>query len=174
VQMASSIGMQGFAIVFALWLQTGQGYSPLRAGLTRVAFSVGSFLVAPFAVELAHRWGRRVLAFGGFLLAVGTITVDAGARHLHGHNLWPVTPGLVIAGAGLALLVIPLVNVVLAAVPDRLDLLLERIVALVAHGLPARGAVHRRGLRRAGLLSMALPSHCVSEEEALETQAVEA
>jgi MFS family permease len=30
---------------------------------------------------------------------------------------WPVVPGLVVAGAGLALLIIPLVNVVLAAVP---------------------------------------------------------
>ncbi len=30
---------------------------------------------------------------------------------------WPIVPGLAVAGAGLALLVIPLVNVVLAAVP---------------------------------------------------------
>ena len=30
---------------------------------------------------------------------------------------WPVVPGLVVVGAGLALLVVPLVNVVLAAVP---------------------------------------------------------
>ena len=30
---------------------------------------------------------------------------------------WPIVPGLVVAGAGLALLVVPLVNVVLAAVP---------------------------------------------------------
>jgi len=30
---------------------------------------------------------------------------------------WPVVPGLVVAGMGLSLLVIPLVNVVLAAVP---------------------------------------------------------
>jgi hypothetical protein len=30
---------------------------------------------------------------------------------------WPVVPGLVVAGAGLSLLVIPLVNQVLAAVP---------------------------------------------------------
>jgi len=34
-----------------------------------------------------------------------------------GGSPWPVAPGLVVAGAGLALLVIPLVNVVLAAVP---------------------------------------------------------
>jgi hypothetical protein len=30
---------------------------------------------------------------------------------------WPIVPGLVVAGVGLALLVVPLVNVVLAAVP---------------------------------------------------------
>lgn len=30
---------------------------------------------------------------------------------------WPIVPGLAVAGAGLALLLIPLVNVVLAAVP---------------------------------------------------------
>ena len=30
---------------------------------------------------------------------------------------WPVVPGLTVAGAGLALLIVPLVNVVLAAVP---------------------------------------------------------
>jgi hypothetical protein len=30
---------------------------------------------------------------------------------------WPIVPGLVVAGAGLALLVVPLVNVVLAAIP---------------------------------------------------------
>lgn len=34
-----------------------------------------------------------------------------------GTNPWPIVPGLVVAGAGLALLVIPLANVVLAAVP---------------------------------------------------------
>jgi hypothetical protein len=32
---------------------------------------------------------------------------------------WPVVPGLVLAGAGLSLLVIPLANVVLAAVPSQ-------------------------------------------------------
>jgi hypothetical protein len=34
-----------------------------------------------------------------------------------GGRPWPIVPGLVVAGAGLALLVVPLVNVVLAAVP---------------------------------------------------------
>jgi MFS family permease len=118
VQLAFSIGMQGFALVFALWLQIGQGYSPLRAGVTMVAFSVGSFIAAPFAIPLAQRWGRLVLMAGALLMAAGTAGIAAGAHHVGtGTGPWPLVPGLLVAGLGLALLVIPLVNVVLAAVP---------------------------------------------------------
>ena len=56
--------MQGFFLTFALWLQIGEHFSPLKAGLTAVAFSVGSFLGAPAAVPLAQRYGRRILASG--------------------------------------------------------------------------------------------------------------
>jgi hypothetical protein len=44
--------------------------------------------------------------------------VAAAAGHIGVNGSpWPVVPGLAVAGAGLALLIIPLVNVVLAAVP---------------------------------------------------------
>jgi MFS family permease len=99
-------------------VQAGQHYSPLRAGLTAVAFSVGSFVLAPQAVPLAERFGRLVLALGGLLFAAGIVGVIVGAHHVGtGTNPWPLVPGLVVAGMGLSLLVIPLVNVVLAAVP---------------------------------------------------------
>jgi predicted MFS family arabinose efflux permease len=118
VQLAFAAGIQGFFLVFTLWLQTGQHYSPLRAGLTAVAFSAGSFALAPQAAPLAQRFGRLVLVLGGLLFAAGIIGVDVGAHHVGtGTNPWPLVPGLVVAGAGLSLLVIPLVNVVLAAVP---------------------------------------------------------
>jgi EmrB/QacA subfamily drug resistance transporter len=120
VQLAFAAGLQGFFLVFALWLQTGQHFSPLHAGLTAVAFSVGSFLLAPVAVPLAQRYGRLVLASGALLLALGGVGVDLGAPHVGTDtNPWPIVPGLVVAGAGLALLIIPLANVVLAAVPSR-------------------------------------------------------
>ena len=120
VQLAFAAGLQGLFLTVALWLQTGQHYSPLRAGLTTIAFSVGSFLAAPVAVPLAQRYGRLVLASGGLLLTLGTFGIDLGARHVGtGTNPWPIIPGLVIAGVGLALLVIPLPNVVLTAVPAR-------------------------------------------------------
>jgi EmrB/QacA subfamily drug resistance transporter len=118
VQLAFSAGLQGFFLMFALWLQAGEHFSPLRAGLTAVAFSVGSFLAAPFAVPMAQRYGRVVLAIGGVLMAAGLGGVVLGARHVTvAGSPWPIVPGLVVAGLGLALLVIPLVNVVLAAVP---------------------------------------------------------
>ena len=118
VQLAFSIGMQGFALVFALWVQTGQHYTPLRAGVTMVAFSVGAFIGAPFAIPLAQRFGRLVLMTGAALMAAGTIGIDAGARHVGtGTGPWPLVPGLLISGLGLSFLVIPLINVVLAGVP---------------------------------------------------------
>jgi EmrB/QacA subfamily drug resistance transporter len=117
-QLAFSAGLQGFFLVFALWLQIGQHYSPLRAGLTTVAFSVGSFVLAPVAVPLARRYGRYALVTGALMLALGVVGVELGAHHVGtGTNPWPLVPGLLVAGAGLALLIIPLANVVLAAVP---------------------------------------------------------
>jgi hypothetical protein len=95
------------------------GFSPLGAGLTTVAFSVGSFALAANAVSLAQRHGRIVLSIGAVLMAAGIGGVWVGADAVGtGSNPWPIVPGLVIAGAGLSLLVIPLVNVVLAAVPS--------------------------------------------------------
>jgi EmrB/QacA subfamily drug resistance transporter len=111
VQMAFSAGLQGFFLAF-------EHFSPLKAGLTAVAFSAGSFIGAPVAVPLARRYGRRVLAIGGVLMAAGIAGVSLVVSHIGVNGSpWPVVPGLVVCGAGLALLIIPLVNVVLAAVP---------------------------------------------------------
>jgi MFS family permease len=118
VQLAFAAGLQAFFLAFALWLQAGQHFSPLRAGLTSIAFSAGSFVLAPVAVPLAQKYGRSVLVLGGIIMAAGTVVATVGAHHIGvGGSSWPVVPGLLIMGAGLSLLVIPLVNVVLAAVP---------------------------------------------------------
>ena len=118
VQVAFSAALQGFAVVFILWLQSAMGFSPLGAGLTMLAFSAGSFALAPVAVPLAQRRGRAVLSAGGVLMALGMVGVLLGTSHVGtGSDPWPLVPGLVVAGAGLSLLIIPLVNVVLAAVP---------------------------------------------------------
>src|SRR5215470_13932433 len=111
----------------------GSGTAPLlRAGLFRVpAFAAGMgvqlaffagmqgfFIASPVAVPLAQKAGRRILAGGAVLMVAGIGGVALAAPHVGVNGSpWPIVPGLVVAGAGLALLVIPLVNVVLAAVP---------------------------------------------------------
>jgi EmrB/QacA subfamily drug resistance transporter len=118
VMVAFAVGMQGFFLMLALWLQAGQHFSPFKAGLTALAFSAGSFALAPAAVPLAVRYGRRSLVLGGILMAAGCGAVLAFVGDVGvGGSPWPIVPGLAVAGGGLALLVIPLGNVVLAAVP---------------------------------------------------------
>ncbi|MEU9474965.1 MFS transporter [Streptomyces sp. NPDC048191] len=122
VQLLFSVGMQGFFLVFAVWLQSGERYTPMQAGLVTVAFSAGGFLTAPAADGLAVRYGRLVLGAGALMMAGGFGWVGAvvdGAPAVHA-GAWPLVPGLVIAGAGLGFLVVPLVNVVLSAVPGEL------------------------------------------------------
>src|SRR5206468_8565033 len=86
--------------------------------LTLLGFRVGGIFSAPQATSLAERYGRRVLAVGTLMLVAGVVGIIAGAHALgRGPGPWPLVPGLVVAGAGLGLLVVPLVNVVLAAVP---------------------------------------------------------
>src|SRR6266536_1166039 len=101
---AFAAGM-GVQLAFFAGLQGGQHFSPLKAGLTAVAFSVGSFIAAPVAVPLAQKAGRRILAGGAVLMVAGIGGVALAAPHvgLNG-SPWPIVPGLVVAGAGLALL----------------------------------------------------------------------
>jgi EmrB/QacA subfamily drug resistance transporter len=194
VQLAFSAALQGFSVVFIVWIQSGKGFSPLGAGLTMLAFSAGSFLLAPMAVPLAQRYGRAVLFIGGLLMALGMAGVLLGASHVGiGSDPWPVVPGLVIAGAGLSLMIIPLVNVVLAAVPHEIAGGAGGIfstaqqlggalgVALVGttffsqleahsftHAFEHAAPVVIGLFLAAAVLSLALPRRAVSEEEVAE------
>ncbi|MEU2055650.1 MFS transporter [Streptomyces bungoensis] len=122
VQLLFSLGMQGFFLVFAVWLQAGERYTPMQAGLVTVAFSAGGFLTAPAADGLAVRYGRTVLGAGALMMAAGFGWVWAAVGRAAGVHTGarPLVPGLLIAGAGLGFLVVPLVNVVLSAVPGEL------------------------------------------------------
>ena len=118
VQALFSAALQGFSLTFVLWLQVGHGYTPLRTGLTLLAFSAGAIVTAPIAGSLAQAWGRSILALGAVLLVVGVCVLGIPAwRSWVNQSAWTTLSGLAVAGAGLGLLVVPLVNVVLAAVP---------------------------------------------------------
>jgi MFS family permease len=144
-------------------------------------------------VTLAVRFGRGVLVASALLLAGGVLGVALAAPHVGvGGNPWPIVPGLVAAGAGLALLVIPLVNVVLAGVPSTAAGGASGLFATAqqlggAIGVAIVGTVffgqlehhsYLASFRHAaicavaafavsGILSLVLPRHALDEEEAL-------
>jgi EmrB/QacA subfamily drug resistance transporter len=118
VQALFSAALQGMSLTFVLWLQVGHHYTPLHTGLTLLAFSGGAILTAPQSGKLAEAHGRRVLMAGAALLMIGTaILAQPAWQGGHGVPAWSTFGGLAVAGAGLGYLVVPLVNVVLAAVP---------------------------------------------------------
>jgi predicted MFS family arabinose efflux permease len=118
IQFLFSAGLAGFFFVLTIWLQAGEGFSPLGAGLTAFAFSVGTILFAGVPQRLIPRVGRRVLVAGGLLMAGGICVTQvaalAGGTPIIG---WSLVPGLAIAGAALALLIIPLANIAMSAMP---------------------------------------------------------
>ena len=122
IQLLFYGGMSGFFLVFTVWLQSGQGYTPTGAGLLMVAFSAGSILAAPGVDPLVAKFGRTVLILGALVMAGGLFWVrhavqDSAQPHT---SAWPLVPGLFLAGVGLIFLIIPLVNTILSTVPGGL------------------------------------------------------
>jgi EmrB/QacA subfamily drug resistance transporter len=121
VQLFFSAAMSGSILVLTLWVQSGQGWSPIHAGLVMTSFALGTIVTAPMSEGLAPKFGRQVLAFGAVLMAAGTAALGLAADHVahatHGVSAWQLAPPLFVAGLGLGLLVVPLINVVLVAVP---------------------------------------------------------
>lgn len=122
IQLLFFGGMTGFMLVFTIWLQSGQGYTPTQAGVLMVAFSAGAFLSAPVVDGLVAKIGRNILIIGALLMTGGFWWVHYATDQAEAFRTgaWPLVPGLLIAGIGLGFLVVPLVNIVLTAVPVQL------------------------------------------------------
>jgi EmrB/QacA subfamily drug resistance transporter len=112
-------GMIGFTFVLSLFLQIGQGFSALHAGLSFAPWSAGLAVGAGVSGGfLAPRYGRHVLEIGGLVSLIGTALVAFEARSGMVSS-WDILPGLVIAGFGMGLIVAPLFDIIIAAVADR-------------------------------------------------------
>jgi DHA2 family multidrug resistance protein-like MFS transporter len=102
----------GIDLLLTQRLQLVLGLTPLHAGLIVTAFAVGSLPVSVLAGGLLHRTGMRPLIGGGLLLgALGvlvTLLLTPGAVPLLAGGRSPawVVPGLVLAGAGLGIVMV--------------------------------------------------------------------
>lgn len=119
VQLTFGIVCGIFFLVWTLYMQIGLGWSPLRAGLTGVPFSIAVSAAAGMSVQkLVPRFGRKVLQAGALTMATGLLLYiwEAG-RYGMGIHSWQMVLPLVVMGVGMGLIVAPLTDAVLSDVP---------------------------------------------------------
>ncbi|GAA2498724.1 MFS transporter [Streptomyces longisporus] len=119
VQTVFGIALGVFFLVWTLYMQTGLGWSPLRAGLTGVPFSISVSTAAGLSVQkLVPRFGRKVLQAGALLMAVGVLLyIWESGRYGLAIASWQMALPLIVMGVGMGLIVAPLTDAVLSDVP---------------------------------------------------------
>ena len=109
--------MIGLNLVLSLFCQLGEGFSPLRTGLTLAPFALGIAFTAPASYPLAQRFGRRAMQGGFALMGAGialiALMVSGAGNHV---SSWTLVPGEFVAGLGMGLALPPLFNFILAGV----------------------------------------------------------
>jgi MFS family permease len=119
-QATFQAAMVGLVLVLTIYVQTGLGFSAIDAGLMLVPFSLGAFVGTGISAPLGMKVGKAIPFAGAVLQAGGTVWL-AHVISEQGDDLgrWSVALPLGVAGAGLGLLVVPLVDIALATVPLR-------------------------------------------------------
>ncbi|WP_409058214.1 MFS transporter [Streptomyces sp. SYP-A7185] len=119
VQTVFGVAMGIFFLVWTLYMQTGLGWSALRAGTTGIPFSIAVSVAAGMSVQkLVPRFGRKVLQGGALVMATGVLLyIWEADRYGAGIASWQMALPLVVMGAGMGLIVAPLTDAILSDVP---------------------------------------------------------
>ncbi|WP_405057743.1 MFS transporter [Kribbella sp. NBC_01505] len=114
------LAMSGFTLVLNLFTQLGLHYSPLKAGLSMVPFSLGIAIGAPLSGGLlAPKLGRTALQLG---VAVMTLAMGGMWLTLHHYGdattVWNLVPAMLACGIGSGMVFAPLFDIILASIDD--------------------------------------------------------
>jgi EmrB/QacA subfamily drug resistance transporter len=112
-------GMVGSMLAITLYLQLGEGFSAIHAGLTLAPFALGTAITAPLAAQrMATGASRPLIQTGGVISVAGYtgLAVILGATsHV---TTWGLLGPLLAVGMGMGLFIVPVFDTVLAAVTD--------------------------------------------------------
>jgi EmrB/QacA subfamily drug resistance transporter len=108
-------GQASYFLVLALYLQFGRGLSALTSGLVFSILAIAYLVASMEAPMLVRRFGRNVIVAGAIALATGHVAVMLAVELAHGSTP-AMTPGLLLAGAGMGLCLAPITTIVLSTV----------------------------------------------------------
>ncbi|MER6364017.1 MFS transporter [Kitasatospora sp. NPDC001527] len=116
-QNAQWLVLMGVSFTVGAYLQVVRGYSAIATGGVFTAATVGLLVSSLAAERLAKRRAQRTLIVTGFAATTaGIVVLLLLVRSFDG--VWAFTPGLLLIGLGLGLMLTPSVNVVQSAFPD--------------------------------------------------------
>jgi len=110
-QNAQWLMLMGMSFTVSAYLQVVRGYNAVQTGVIFSATTVGLLATSLAAQRLARRHTQRMLISVGFLLTmggVGVLLLMVAGRP----SVWAFTPGLLLIGLGVGLMLTPSVNVV--------------------------------------------------------------
>ncbi len=109
--------MTGSMLGITLFLQIGEHYSAIHAGLTTAPFALGTAFTAPVAAGLLPKiGGRRLLQIGSFVSMLGYLGL-ALILGTTGHvTTWGMLPPLGVTGLGMGFFIVPAFDTIIAAV----------------------------------------------------------
>ncbi|GAB2871608.1 MFS transporter [Streptomyces mayteni] len=119
VQLLFFVPVMGFFMVLMQFLQVGVQMSPTRAGLTLVPWSIAVAVFAGVgAAVLLPRIGRLTVQAGLVALALAMLLMAGTAASASGDTgFLDLLPGVALGGAGMGLVVAPVIQLTLADVP---------------------------------------------------------
>ena len=116
--LVMNIVFAGLSFLLALYLQAVRGYSALEAGLLLFPSTITILALNPVGSRMAARRGPRLpVAFGLVLLGVGTLLAGLVSTD---SPYWLLLLGLLVLGAGLGLLSVPISDTAVAGPPPEL------------------------------------------------------
>ena len=112
--------LMGTAFVVSAYLQVVRGYNAIQTGVIFTAATGGILASSLAAQRLATRHSQRTLIISGFVTTIAGIglllALVAGSP-----NPWAFSPGLLLIGLGVGVMLTPSVNVVQSVFPEDLQ-----------------------------------------------------
>jgi EmrB/QacA subfamily drug resistance transporter len=90
----------GLLLCVSVFVQVGEGFSPVRAGLTLLPMVIGMVGGMAGGFALVKRLGRQLLHIGVIVVAAGAVTLALMMSDLRHASIWDLAPALVLIGLG--------------------------------------------------------------------------